>query len=249
MSSQPPRQQPPSVRERAQNFLLYGFLLSVALHVIIGPFIRFERTPDAPEKVETVKVEKMPTPPPTPKPTPTPQPTPPPTPPPKQTPPPEQPRQIKINTLKQTSQSNNESSEAANTHTAGSTTGVPVGTPTGAAATEPPAPPPTAPPATPVPTPPPACKNPNVPPHVVAAAQPDTPPIAQQQGITGDVEVVVTLDANSRQSQPPTVRKSPSRILNAAAIDAARQSRFQTEIRNCTPIAAQYLFIVEFTSQ
>jgi TonB family protein len=83
----------------------------------------------------------------------------------------------------------------------------------------------------------------------VAAAQPDTPPIAQQQGITGDVEVVVTLDANSRQSQPPTVRQSPSRILNAAAIDAARQSRFQTEIRNCTPIAAQYLFIVEFTSQ
>ena len=76
MSSNAPKKAPSTVRERTQNFLLYGFVLSIALHVLLGPLVKFNRTPEAPEKVETVKIDKMPTPPPTPKPTPTPPPTP-----------------------------------------------------------------------------------------------------------------------------------------------------------------------------
>lgn len=257
MSAQPPKV-PPTARERARNFLLYGFLISVALHLLIGPFVKFERAPDEPERIETVKIDKMPTPPPTPKPTPTPHetPTPPPTPPPpKSTPEPQKPQQVKIKTLDQSSKTTGESTEQTNVHTEGSVNGAPEGTATGAPTAAPvvatPAPPPPSPTPAPTPTatPTPSCKNPDVPPRVVQAAQPDTPPIAQQQGITGQVEVIITLDANSKQTSPPTVRKSPSRILNAAAIDAARQSRFQTEIKGCTPIASQYLFIVEFTNQ
>ena len=68
-------QPPVSNVERAKYFLLYGFAISIALHLILGPFLKFERTQtqeDVPQKVTVVRV---PTPPPTPKPTPTPQPT------------------------------------------------------------------------------------------------------------------------------------------------------------------------------
>jgi TonB family protein len=85
--------------------------------------------------------------------------------------------------------------------------------------------------------------------RTVQLSQPETPQIAQQQGIQGVVEVIVTLDENSRQVAAPTVRKSANQVLNRAAIEAARQSRFQTEIRNCKPQASQYVFIVEFQSQ
>ena len=69
MSAKPPTKTPPTVRERTQNFLLYGFALSILLHLLVGPLIKFQRTPETAEKVETVKIDKMPTPPPTPKPT------------------------------------------------------------------------------------------------------------------------------------------------------------------------------------
>lgn len=262
MSQQAPAPaRPPNWRERTQNFLLYGFAISVALHLIVGPFIKFERAPDAAEKVETVKIDKMPTPPPTPKPTPTPPPTPtpkptvPPTPPPKNTPEPPKPKQIKINTIKTDAKPVGGPVEQANTHTQGSVNGVPNGTPTGVAtqvpiSTAPPATPAPPPPPTPAPTPTPlACANPNVPAKTVNAVQAETPTLAQQQGISGEVTVLVSLDENSKLSTPPTVQKSPSVLLNKAAIDAARQSTYQTEIRNCKPIAATYRFIVEFQSQ
>jgi TonB family protein len=77
----------------------------------------------------------------------------------------------------------------------------------------------------------------------------ETPPIAQQQGITGEVQVLVSLDANSKLVGTPTIRKSPSAILNRAAIEAAKASKFQTEIKDCVAQAAQYVFVVEFQSQ
>lgn len=68
--------------EPTQRFLFYGFLISIVVHLAIGPFLRFGRAPDVPERIETVRIDVMPTPPSTPRPpppTPTP---PPPTPPP-----------------------------------------------------------------------------------------------------------------------------------------------------------------------
>lgn len=251
MASNAP-QGPPSNKQRAQNFLVYGFLLSVALHLLIGPFVKFQKTQVEEEKVSVIKRDVIPTPPPTPPPTPKPTPTPPPTPPPKETPPPEkhtpQPEQpkIKINTAKTTA-TKGTGSEAANTHTQGSVNGVPQGTST-AQATAAPTAAATAAPATPTPTPTPSCANPNVEPRTVNAVPPDIPPIAAQQGITGTVTVQISLDATSKITAAKIV-KTPSAVLNNAALQAARNSTFKTEVRNCLPVAADYLFIEDFTSE
>ena len=82
----------------------------------------------------------------------------------------------------------------------------------------------------------------------VRAVEPDTPPLAQQQGISGDVQVIVSLNAQS-QVVGTKIQSSPSAILNNTALQAARQSTFQTEIQNCKPIAADYIFTVSFSSQ
>jgi len=252
-SSNAPKPPVPTA-ERAKNFLLYGFAISIVLHLLFGPFLKFEKTQATEDAPQKVTVARIPTPPPTPKPTPTPAPTPPPTPPPKQTPPPQQtpaPQQpkIKINTVK-TTKSNTGPSESANTHTEGNVQGVPQGQGTGPPSTAPPA---TAAPATAAPTPKPtptpqACAHPNVEPTTLHAVEPDTPPMAQQQGITGTVEVIVSLDASSKVVGA-RIGKSPSGILNNAALQAARQSTFQTQVRDCKAIAADYIFTVDFSSQ
>ncbi len=91
------------------------------------------------------------------------------------------------------------------------------------------------------------CARPNVPAAVIRPAMPDEPPMAQQQGITGTVQVVVSLDPGSRVVGT-RIQSSPSAILNAAALSAARQSVFQTEIRNCVPIASDFILNVQFDS-
>jgi protein TonB len=251
----PPQQpQPPLVTsDRARNFLLYGFALSIAIHLILGPFLKFERTQTTEEQPQKVTVVRVPTPPPTPPPTPTPNPPLPPTPPPKSTPPPQQtpaPQQpkIKINTQKTESKTNTGPTEQTNKYTTGNTQGIPQGQGTSAPSTAPPATPAPAQP-TPKPTPTPAsCARPNVPAQTVRAVEPDTPPMAQQQGVSGQVQVVVSLDEASHILSA-TVRSSPSALLNQAALSAAKGSTFQTEVRDCKPIAASYLFTVDFSAQ
>jgi TonB family protein len=84
-----------------------------------------------------------------------------------------------------------------------------------------------------------------VPATTINAAEPETPQIAQQQGITGVVIVQVSLDENSKLVSAQVV-KTPSAILNNAALAAARQSTFKTRVANCKPVADTYLFQVEF---
>ncbi|HEY4441362.1 MAG TPA: energy transducer TonB [Candidatus Elarobacter sp.] len=254
MATSPNPTPPVSNADRAKNFLLYGFLISIALHLILGPLVQFrDVTQTQEEPPQKVTVMKVPTPPPTPPPTPTPKPTLPPTPPPKATPPPKQtpaPQQpkIKINTAKTESKTNNGPTENANKYTTGNTQGIPQGQGTAAPSTAPPATPAPAPP-TPKPTPTPqACARPNVPAGTDQAVEPEMPPLAQQQGITGDVQVVVSLNA-SDQVTKVSVRSSPSAVLNNAALSAARQSKFHTEVQNCQKIAADYIFVVTFSSQ
>ena len=160
------------------------------------------------------------------------------------TPAPQQPK-LKINTLK-TTKTNSTTTEQANQYTRGNTEGIPQGKGTGPPVSAPPA---TPAPATPPPTPTPkACARPNIPPSTLRAVEPDMPAMAQQQGITGDVTVDVSLDEASH-IVGATVESSPSKILNNAALSAARQSTFQTEIKDCKPIAATYRFVVTFASQ
>jgi TonB family protein len=72
------------------------------------------------------------------------------------------------------------------------------------------------------------------------------PAIAEQQPIYGDVQVVVSIDESSRITAV-AIQNSPSAVLNRAALDAARNSTFHVEIRNCKPVAADFLFVVNFS--
>jgi len=94
----------------------------------------------------------------------------------------------------------------------------------------------------------PACAQPNVAAATIDPAVPETPAVAQQQGISGDVTVLVSLDEASHVIGAH-VANSPSALLNDAALRSARASTFRTEVRDCRPIAADYVFIVEFTAQ
>ncbi|HEV2740750.1 MAG TPA: SIMPL domain-containing protein [Candidatus Elarobacter sp.] len=94
----------------------------------------------------------------------------------------------------------------------------------------------------PTPTPA-ACARPNAVASVIRAAPTDVPAMAQQQGLQGIVRMIVSLDADSRVAGV-RVQSSPSAILNQAALAAARQSTYQTEIRDCRPVAVDYLYPV-----
>ncbi len=254
MAQQQPPKAPPTAGERTRNFLLYGIGLSILLHLMLGPLVKFNRTVTEEAPPQKVTVIKAPTPPP---PTPTPKPTPPPTPtpPPKSTPPPEkhtpepQTKKVQVKTIKTTNKGNGPT-EHVNTLTtgdreAGNPNGnSPTGAPATAAAVASAAPATPAP--TPSPTPKPACAVPNDDPKVVDPYPPETPAIAQSQGITGTVEVQVDLDVNSKILATRAV-SGPS-VLRSAAISATKASKFKTEVRNCLPQAATYKYIVEFTN-
>lgn len=240
-------------RDRARTFLAYGFVVSLAVHALVLPFVHAEKTVAEEVPPSDFRITHVPTPAPTPRPTPTPQRTVPPTPAPRERPntPAPQPHPIKIVTA-HTSTRTGGPVEDANAHDAGEVRGVPdahgTGAPAVAAATDAPAlaavPTPT-----PHPTPTPlTCARPDVPATTVRALEPDTPPLAQQQGISGTVNVVVSLDARSRVVAT-RIQSSPSAVLNASALAAARGSQFKTEVKNCEPVAADYVFSVDFTSQ
>lgn len=235
-----------------RNYLAYGFGISVALHLIVLPFVHTQATATEDRVIDKFHVDSMPTPPPTPPPTPTPKPTVPPTPPPREQPPTPAPRaQLRIRPPHTVAHSGGPA-EGSNVHDAGDTHGAVTqpGTPApGAGDVSGPPAPPAAPPPTPKPTPTPlSCARPNVAATTVRPMEPDTPALAQQQGIAGVVQVVVSLDAQSR-IVGTRIQSSPSAVLNQAALAAARGSKFRTEVKNCEPVAADYIFSVDFTSQ
>ncbi|MBV8367449.1 MAG: energy transducer TonB [Candidatus Eremiobacteraeota bacterium] len=241
-------------RERARSFLLYGFAISLAVHALVVPFVRQTPTVAAGDPVpRLLKHDRMPTPPPTPRPTPTPPPTAQPTPPPHDKPQTPQPQRPPIRIIAPHQDAHHGgTTENPNAHA----TGVPNGAP-GAEGTAAPlagaVPAATAAAPTPTPTPHPtptplSCARPNVPAATLRALEPETPPMAVQQGISGTVNVVVSLDAQSR-IVATRIQSSPSALLNQPALAAARGSQFRTEVKNCEPVAADYLFSVEFTAQ
>jgi outer membrane biosynthesis protein TonB len=239
---------------RRNDTLAYAFAISIALHLTVLPFVHPQATVAQEEDPRVLHVDRMPTPPPTPPPTPTPRPTRPPTPPPRATaPPPAQRPQthVRIHVAHQDAHPRTGPGEQPNAHATGDPNAAPAAPGTAApgpsdATAAPVAPPPTP---TPRPTPTPlTCARPNVAPATLRAAPPDVPPLAQQQGVAGIVQVVVSLDTQSR-IVGTRVLASPSTLLNQAALASARESQFRTEIRNCEPVAADYIFTVDFTSQ
>jgi TonB family protein len=92
------------------------------------------------------------------------------------------------------------------------------------------------------------CESPNAGAKVIRPEVPQIPPMAQQQGISGRVEVVVSLNADSRVVGTK-IRSSASAILNPSALAAARNSTYQTRIVDCVPVAADYIFSVVYTQR
>ena len=87
-----------------------------------------------------------------------------------------------------------------------------------------------------------ACIAENFPAYTISSSSPatlDVPPRTR-----GTVVVLVGLDEQSNVVSA-AIYSSPSANLNGYALETARMSRFQTEIRNCRPIAARYLFSVD----
>ncbi|MBV8750937.1 MAG: SIMPL domain-containing protein, partial [Candidatus Eremiobacteraeota bacterium] len=66
-----------------------------------------------------------------------------------------------------------------------------------------------------------------------------------QQGIYGTVQVIVSLDAESHVVNA-RIQSSPNATLNQAALAATRASIYQTEIRDCTPRAGDFIASFDF---
>jgi TonB family protein len=90
-----------------------------------------------------------------------------------------------------------------------------------------------------------ACAVRDRPAAVVRAARPDVPAIAEQQRIFGTVHVAVTVGADGSVTQARIVR-SPSALLNAAALHTARASTYLPQLRDCAPVRSDYLLTVRF---
>jgi TonB family protein len=82
--------------------------------------------------------------------------------------------------------------------------------------------------------------------HVISVANVETPP--QARGVTGEVQVLLDLAADGTVKDA-RIKSSPSPLLNAAALDAAKKSTYAPNIVACVPNPQSYIFVVEFQSQ
>jgi len=89
----------------------------------------------------------------------------------------------------------------------------------------------------------PSCVNPNVPAHVILGAVPSVPPEARAQGLSGNVDVQVSLNEQSLITELKVISSASSYFMNTA-LAAARASKFAAEIKNCVPVASTYDFVV-----
>jgi protein TonB len=257
MADGSPKARPPSAGAPVGSFIGWAFLLSIAIHAILLPFVHLKTHSADKQEVEKIsethKIKvRPPTPPP---PTPTP---PPPTPPPKSTPPPvkqtnppPQPKLV-VKPPKTTANTNTGPTEKKYVEAKGSENGVPQGT----VASAPPAPvsnstaPPATPAPTPTPTPKPACANPNAPAAIKGSpVEPDYPDIAREQGAVGTALVKVTLSATGSVTDVSINKSAGNAALDKAAMDAAKSTQYVPETDNCVPTAGSYLFQADFTGQ
>jgi TonB family protein len=88
--------------------------------------------------------------------------------------------------------------------------------------------------AVPVPDPPMSCERPFVEGSADHSVMLEAPPMARQQGISGVVTVSVMVDDHGKPSDARVV-SSPSSILNAAALAAAKSMTYTQAIYRCAP--------------
>ena len=89
------------------------------------------------------------------------------------------------------------------------------------------------------------CARPNVPASVATAIQPQTPPLAIEQDMSGRVTVRVRLDENAHVLDA-TISQSPWAPLNARALATIRKETFVAAVENCVPVASTLYVPIDF---
>jgi hypothetical protein len=97
-----------------------------------------------------------------------------------------------------------------------------------------------------LPTPAPAsCAMPNVPARTIETVVPFYPAEAVAQHVTGNVQVILSLDDRSNVIWAD-VFHADSPLLVSEALRTARGSTFATEVVHCRPLPEDYIFTVSF---
>ena len=91
-----------------------------------------------------------------------------------------------------------------------------------------------------------ACTAPDIAAHALNAITPETPRLAQEEGLTGTAQVKVSIDAAGSVTDVSIYRSSGSSLLDTAALNAAKESTYKADIRNCEAVPGSYLFTVVF---
>ncbi len=89
------------------------------------------------------------------------------------------------------------------------------------------------------------CPRPNAPARTIKPVEPYYPAEAVPRRATGLVQVRIVLDDRSRVLWADIAR-SADPVFNDSARLAARDSTYQTAIRDCRPVAATYIFGVDY---
>jgi protein TonB len=98
-------------------------------------------------------------------------------------------------------------------------------------------------------TPKPSCAKPHVDAQIVRAIEPEYPLLAQQQGLIGTTQIVVTLAETGAVIDARVYAGSGSLVLDEAALAAAKRSTYSSEIDDCKRVGGSYLFRAEFATQ
>ena len=97
----------------------------------------------------------------------------------------------------------------------------------------------------PSPTPKPACSAPDVPAKALDAVTPETPPDVNAAAAIAKVRV--DLDASGAVVGAAMYESTGYPQLDRAALEAARESRYAPEEKNCHDVSGSYLFTVDFS--
>ncbi len=91
------------------------------------------------------------------------------------------------------------------------------------------------------------CDARNVPAAATYTAIAEMPPLAKTMALTGQTLVQVNIDPTGAILDTIVAKSSGTPLLDRAALAAAQASSFHPEIRDCTPVAGSYLFVVDFS--
>ena len=94
----------------------------------------------------------------------------------------------------------------------------------------------------------PACSDPNSEATTIVAVSPDAPAGDSLPPSNVTAMIKVDLDANGNVTGVSVYASAGSPELDQAAMQAARESTYAPERRDCRPVAGSYLFKVEFSS-